>query len=702
MLERKYGGSIRSRRAARTIQRAFRQYCMNKNFQKLRHSYGERRLSKRLSELGRSNTVWTDRLSADFTDTNGNSAGFPPPPLLPVNAQQQQQQQLDGGSPAFGRDIRRMVSDFESSRRSPERSSGSGGGNLSGGQQNRSSSLNFDPGVGVDHQHQHHQYRTSSLPLQRDSQRRRLERGHHVGESSLDRQNAGGHPGHSGNFPGKLSRNAFSSPGFNLEGTSSQNYNSRGNSANNVNRYAKSGGSGSGSGLNSGSSPAGAGATYSGGGVDGHLGSSYTDVSVVGSGGEFMRTSTLENSGTSADPHSVNFETLLESKETDILTDSFHSEASGTDIMGHHHHNIHQQLIHQQNRQSATPVSNINNNNNVAIFNNIINNNNSNNSFGLDSSRLSSSPGSVDSFRPMSNDPSDFLQGSGNSSSLDYGPDGGGGGGEGGGGSQLRRGVPVQVKVEMAPSPNVSGRGDDQEEDESIPAYSKEQIEMAVQSQMKYYMSGAQIKYRSGSSSSTGSLSAANNNNRQTHQLGGNLSNNNSSPSPLSSPAPNVAIVTPTRMSTTDTSPIWKRKGETPSPAIGNNSVMSTPSPGGQSLSSGGGGTPALGGQHKGVVDSKRMSNISETSEPDSVGDWVNNSSSQSSENVSTENISVTSNDPLSTQTSSMSLNHHQRKLRMRMSSSDGSSSGSVSGMPRLNDKQRKRLYRIGLNLFNK
>ncbi|KAL5014018.1 hypothetical protein ScPMuIL_008288 [Solemya velum] len=65
MLERKYGGSIRVRRAAKTIQRAFRQYSMSKNFEKLRHSVGERRLSKRLSELGRSNTVWSDRIVTD-------------------------------------------------------------------------------------------------------------------------------------------------------------------------------------------------------------------------------------------------------------------------------------------------------------------------------------------------------------------------------------------------------------------------------------------------------------------------------------------------------------------------------------------------------------------------------------------------------------------------------------------------------------
>lgn len=67
MLERRYGGSVKSRRAAKTIQRAYRQYCMNKNFQKLRNSVAERRLSK----LGRSNTVWSDRIASDVQFTMG-------------------------------------------------------------------------------------------------------------------------------------------------------------------------------------------------------------------------------------------------------------------------------------------------------------------------------------------------------------------------------------------------------------------------------------------------------------------------------------------------------------------------------------------------------------------------------------------------------------------------------------------------------
>ncbi|XP_054636517.1 IQ motif and SEC7 domain-containing protein 2-like isoform X3 [Dunckerocampus dactyliophorus] len=48
MLERKYGGQFVSRRAARTIQTAFRQYRMNKNFQRLRSSASENRMTRRI------------------------------------------------------------------------------------------------------------------------------------------------------------------------------------------------------------------------------------------------------------------------------------------------------------------------------------------------------------------------------------------------------------------------------------------------------------------------------------------------------------------------------------------------------------------------------------------------------------------------------------------------------------------------------
>ena len=60
MLEKKYGGALRAGRAARIIQQAYRQYCLNKNFAKLRLEADSRRLSRRFTDFGRSKTLWTD------------------------------------------------------------------------------------------------------------------------------------------------------------------------------------------------------------------------------------------------------------------------------------------------------------------------------------------------------------------------------------------------------------------------------------------------------------------------------------------------------------------------------------------------------------------------------------------------------------------------------------------------------------------
>ncbi len=57
MLERKYGGHLKAKRAARIIQQAFRQYSMNRNFERLRTMTNEKRLSRHME---RSNTIWTD------------------------------------------------------------------------------------------------------------------------------------------------------------------------------------------------------------------------------------------------------------------------------------------------------------------------------------------------------------------------------------------------------------------------------------------------------------------------------------------------------------------------------------------------------------------------------------------------------------------------------------------------------------------
>ncbi|XP_054464714.1 LOW QUALITY PROTEIN: IQ motif and SEC7 domain-containing protein 1 [Anoplopoma fimbria] len=63
MLERKYGGSFVSRRAARTIQTAFRQYRMNKNFERLRSSASESRMTRRI-------ILSNMRLQYSFDDRN--------------------------------------------------------------------------------------------------------------------------------------------------------------------------------------------------------------------------------------------------------------------------------------------------------------------------------------------------------------------------------------------------------------------------------------------------------------------------------------------------------------------------------------------------------------------------------------------------------------------------------------------------------
>uniref|UniRef100_A0A672LXX1 IQ motif and Sec7 domain ArfGEF 2 n=1 Tax=Sinocyclocheilus grahami TaxID=75366 RepID=A0A672LXX1_SINGR len=70
MLERKYGGYFLSRRAARTIQTAFRQYRMNKNFQQLRSSASESRMTRRiiLSNM-RSQYSFDERHQTGTTDS---------------------------------------------------------------------------------------------------------------------------------------------------------------------------------------------------------------------------------------------------------------------------------------------------------------------------------------------------------------------------------------------------------------------------------------------------------------------------------------------------------------------------------------------------------------------------------------------------------------------------------------------------------
>ena len=76
LLQRKYGGKSRTRRAACIIQHAYRQHCMNKNFQKLCSEVGENRLSRRFSEFGRSKTIWSDMVVTIENSMGGTNGEF--------------------------------------------------------------------------------------------------------------------------------------------------------------------------------------------------------------------------------------------------------------------------------------------------------------------------------------------------------------------------------------------------------------------------------------------------------------------------------------------------------------------------------------------------------------------------------------------------------------------------------------------------
>uniref|UniRef100_A0A672ZXX3 IQ motif and Sec7 domain ArfGEF 2a n=1 Tax=Sphaeramia orbicularis TaxID=375764 RepID=A0A672ZXX3_9TELE len=76
-LERKYGGQFVSRRAARTIQTAFRQYRMNKNFEKLRSSASESRMTRRI-------ILSNMRLQVNDTHTGNTQSTETPPSSDPA------------------------------------------------------------------------------------------------------------------------------------------------------------------------------------------------------------------------------------------------------------------------------------------------------------------------------------------------------------------------------------------------------------------------------------------------------------------------------------------------------------------------------------------------------------------------------------------------------------------------------------------
>ncbi|XP_062954815.1 IQ motif and SEC7 domain-containing protein 3 isoform X2 [Cynocephalus volans] len=89
MLEHKYGGHLVSRRAACTIQTAFRQYQLSKNFEKIRNSLLESRLPRRIS-LRKVRAPTAESLAAEKALAEGcGLVGLPlvrSPPLPPTFA----------------------------------------------------------------------------------------------------------------------------------------------------------------------------------------------------------------------------------------------------------------------------------------------------------------------------------------------------------------------------------------------------------------------------------------------------------------------------------------------------------------------------------------------------------------------------------------------------------------------------------------
>lgn len=222
MLERKYGGSIKSRHAAKTIQQAFRQYCMNKNFEKLRNNAAERRKSKRLSDVGRSHTIWGDRITGDGCYNMGATFGQAIDLVTPIDHSQ---------------DVRKRIAEFESVKHSEHKQ--------------LHHQVSLDPSMKLDLQ---------KVKLSKKD-KKKLERSMHIDIADAPKDLTKGSKQKSGNnAPDETNNNRNSYPEMNDSSAS-----------------------------------------------------------------DSPQATPVEST---VDLHSLDFENLLESKETDILTDSFHSDGS--------------------------------------------------------------------------------------------------------------------------------------------------------------------------------------------------------------------------------------------------------------------------------------------------------------------------------------------------------------------------------------
>ncbi|XP_029652107.1 IQ motif and SEC7 domain-containing protein 2 isoform X2 [Octopus sinensis] len=689
MLERKYGGTIRSRRAARVIQRAFRKYCMNKNFEKLRNSVGERRLSKRLSELGRSNTVWTDRISCEmmqYTTTTTAATGGTVGGIaagcdglqnygvggVALTMAESKQKLLDHEK---SESVRKRIAEIEARK-------------------------NLDNRLHHHHhpqqQQQTQQYHQMSLDAslkveglrrtaQQRKEKRRLERSaeidlscipsenvmeeeeeeeeeEEVEEEAYERRDENEITAKSGGDGDEKAVTGSEKKGDNSSSKNKgqqQGSNSTccgvvagvvvGGNSNNRRQATNAGQSPVSS---SSSTPITASSTTN---VmqqqePNNNRNSYPELN-DSSASDSPQATPVESA---VDLHSLDFENLLESKETDILSDSFHSDSVHSDgsnqeagsLIGHHHK--------------------------PAVL---------------------SSLSSVDQLDPRLHATKDGHGGSCDSMGRLY-P-------ESGFAAELP--PEVQIKVDLA-SPEDTGLGDRK-------TLSEESIKFYVNSKVKLRGTG------SGGSSGGGGGGGVNSGGNGGGGGAGNVSSVRElkDKKVLGGVPPQVTpgVAPPphhhhqhhhhhhSHRCGPEASPIWKRKSATgvlggsgsgaaaaPPSAPTVAAVAAAAAAGGVGVV--GGCTAAMsammnkgGGGGGGGGEVKRMSNISETSEPESVDGQC--SSSPSSDNVSSENISIGSENSIS----------YQRKIRISVTPDQHVTS-------RIGDKERKRLYRIGLNLFNK
>ncbi len=368
---------------------------------------------------------------------------------------------------------------------------------------------------------------------------------------------------------------------------------------------------------------------------------SYPDVN-DSSGSDSPRDTPVEPT---VDLPSVNFENLLEAKETDILNDSFHSDSSqNSQSSTHHHHHSHHHHHHHHGLQQQHPLSQshpISNSGSQARQNHQRSLSGTCNSYA----QPMPSSGSMDDILSagqltprigerhggyLSSNMSDSLCSDSGSLTGD-----------------------IQVQVEDADVNFLdadSDRTPTQEENVITKVYANTEVRLRNKKKPPMNQESAQITL--GAPNQDGAYESQSQSLLQTSSQQG----------PISKLSP-------------EASPIWKRK------------------------------SAAVNGTL--TEDVKRMSNISEASEPEgsegrnSRSDLGGIATGSSSDNASVSSgsdqyVSVGYSRTLPPSSSTSSANSYKRESPNHVITS------STSALPKMTSRQHKRLYRIGLNLFNK